>query len=541
MLGAYRRLIDCISAGNGRAMLCYGIVHALAVALGTLISDPGGTYSGLWPAVGVQAAFLVIAPTSRWIAMLAAAVLVEGLLSNARFWSTYATATEMLLEFPYAAINAMTATLLATAYRRVCGSPLPDARVSMLMLLAILGVLLLGAIIGSAWLRWTDGTAFLPGIWNWYITDLLGVFAAGVPLLIWWFRARGNRGESPGSGLELAASSVVAIFVSELMFTSDRFAPDFHLPYLLFPIMLWVAARFHPRVVATLAGVLTMYITFLANHVSNAGTTAHRIALEAVVGGTTMSPDALLPLQLFLGMLMITSLMLSIALNERRALNRRLREVSRLVAAEQQRARQRFAIDLRNGIDGALSTIEETLQDSCNLPADRQTSEVLLECRQLVGDMRHSVRSLADDLTPESIGMHGLVPALDRLLDRMRSGHAIDVSRDLHGALDAVTPARAAMLLRVVQELLLNVAKHAGVKSASVAVRERRLDYEIEVRDSGRGFDPQRIEQPDAGGFGLSSIRDQVEDEGGSFDISSTPGEGCIARVRLPKDDAATG
>jgi signal transduction histidine kinase len=527
MPGLYRHLVRQISASNGRAMLIYGAIHGLAVALGHVIAEPRGSYSGVWPAVGVLAAFLIITPTSRWMAMLAAAVLVEGLAELVRFWPAYATTLEMLWEFPYASIDALTATFSAVVYRRLCGQLPPDSRTALLALLAILGVLLVGAILGTTWLRVTDDTPWLPSLWNWFITNLLGALAAGVPLLTWWFREQGHAMESAGSPLELAAITVIALALAELTFAYDSFSPNFHLTYLLFPLTLWAAIRFDPTWALSLTAVLTMHLMFLANHVRET-----QSLLDAQV-----YPQALLPLQLFLVMLLTTTMMLSVALNELRALNRRLLDVSRQVSAKQLAARQRFAAELQNGVDAALARIEDLLRDAPATTSDASVTESLSECSQLVRDMRQSVRGVADDLTLESLGAQGLGTALQQTIDRMRSRHGLNVSLDARIPPRTITPSRAAIVTRVVHELLLNVAKHSGAQEATVTVREYSGDVEVEVRDSGRGFDTATVGQTDARGFGLVSIRDQVEFEGGSCDIDSSPGAGCRVRVRFALAD----
>jgi signal transduction histidine kinase len=311
-----------------------------------------------------------------------------------------------------------------------------------------------------------------------------------------------------------------------LAYAGDTFAPDFHLPYLLFPITLWAATRFHPSTVVTLTGSLTIYVTFLANN-----------KRPPPIVPDAAYPESMLPLQLFLAMLLVTTMMLSIALNERRALNRRLLELSRQVAAKHLAARQRFAAELRNGVDSALAHIEGILRDPPGSTTNASVAESLSECSQLVADMRRSVRSVADDLTLESLGTQGLRAALEQTIDRMRSSRGLNVSFDAQTLPRSVAPARAAIVTRVVHELLLNVAKHSGANSATVTVREHSGDVEVEVRDAGQGFDPRMLEQADARGFGLASIQDQVEFEGGSCEIDSAPGAGCRVRARFALAD----
>jgi signal transduction histidine kinase len=180
------------------------------------------------------------------------------------------------------------------------------------------------------------------------------------------------------------------------------------------------------------------------------------------------------------------------------------------------------------------------LRDAPATTTDTLVAESLSECSQLVVHMRQSVRGVADDLTLESLGTQGLCAALEQTIDRMRARHGLAVSLDAHSLPRSVTAPRTAIVTRVVHELLLNVAKHSGASSATVAVRERSGNIEVEVRDAGQGFDPQTLEQPDTKSFGLASIQDQVEFEGGSFEIESAPGAGCRVCLWFPLADAGS-
>jgi signal transduction histidine kinase len=85
------------------------------------------------------------------------------------------------------------------------------------------------------------------------------------------------------------------------------------------------------------------------------------------------------------------------------------------------------------------------------------------------------------------------------------------------------------MLLRVCQEALSNVRKHAGAGRALV-----RLDYAdgevgLEVTDDGCGFDPGAA----AAGYGLSGMRTRVAEAGGAMAVRSAPGAGTSVTVRV--------
>lgn len=76
---------------------------------------------------------------------------------------------------------------------------------------------------------------------------------------------------------------------------------------------------------------------------------------------------------------------------------------------------------------------------------------------------------------------------------------------------------------------------HAGADRASVRVYAEDDTFVLIVTDDGRGFDPSTLTGPNArGGFGLFSIREEVEGCGGRLTITSAAGRGTTLEVRIP-------
>ncbi len=92
----------------------------------------------------------------------------------------------------------------------------------------------------------------------------------------------------------------------------------------------------------------------------------------------------------------------------------------------------------------------------------------------------------------------------------------------------ALTPRSEVQLLRVVQEALTNVRKHAGARHAAVSLNADDGVVTLTVADDGSGFDPGRLEAALDHGFGLGSMRERVELVGGTLGQAAgfaTPGE----------------
>ena len=86
------------------------------------------------------------------------------------------------------------------------------------------------------------------------------------------------------------------------------------------------------------------------------------------------------------------------------------------------------------------------------------------------------------------------------------------------------------VLLRVCQEALANVRKHAGADKVTVELRYDPEAVLLEVIDDGAGFDPDRV----TGGYGLRGMRTRVAEAGGTVTVHSSPGAGTRVCVTVP-------
>jgi signal transduction histidine kinase len=90
-----------------------------------------------------------------------------------------------------------------------------------------------------------------------------------------------------------------------------------------------------------------------------------------------------------------------------------------------------------------------------------------------------------------------------------------------------------AQLLRIVQEALTNVRKHAAAECAAVGLDVHNGALELTVRDDGAGFRPGALYSDGWTHFGLSTMRERAEAIGAQFTLDSDPGRGTRILVRL--------
>ena len=122
-----------------------------------------------------------------------------------------------------------------------------------------------------------------------------------------------------------------------------------------------------------------------------------------------------------------------------------------------------------------------------------------------------------------------------------QSGVRVELDAPAGEALPALSPVAEVQLLRIVQEALTNVRKHAGASRAWVRLRPEDGGVAVEVEDDGAGFDPEGLGRTAFPRFGLATMRERAEAAGGTFAVDAAPGRGTRVRVRIPTEPATTG
>jgi len=138
-------------------------------------------------------------------------------------------------------------------------------------------------------------------------------------------------------------------------------------------------------------------------------------------------------------------------------------------------------------------------------------------------------RALVASTGPVGLSTGGISDALERLAERFSRETSVTVGVEV-GALPALERDTEVVLLRVAQEGLANVRKHAGAESAVIELAADDGIISLTVRDDGRGFD----EKSPTSGFGLGGMRDRLALVGGALTIASAPGAGTSLTATLP-------
>ncbi len=210
--------------------------------------------------------------------------------------------------------------------------------------------------------------------------------------------------------------------------------------------------------------------------------------------------------------------------------NARLYERAREQAADEER--QHLARELHDSVSQAIYAVVLTSHATKKrLRSDPEQSAIALDSViELAEAALAEMRALIFELRPEALAEVGLVGALNRQLDGLELRHALATERDLGDEPDLPFEAKQ-VLLRVAQEALHNVAKHAHAQLVNVSSRTDGGHLVIEVEDDGVGFDPSRSYP---GHLGLTSMHERIGALGGKLRVRSEPGKGTAVRIELP-------
>ena len=151
--------------------------------------------------------------------------------------------------------------------------------------------------------------------------------------------------------------------------------------------------------------------------------------------------------------------------------------------------------------------------------------------RESLREARRSVQALR----PQVLEEKQLSEALKDLIEKMTRGTTVHSKFALQGKRRKLPPEWETNLLRIGQEVLTNVLRHARADKFQVLLVFDSSEIRLELRDNGCGFDPQRKHE----GFGLQGMRERAEGMGGRLTIQSVAGQGTAISIVLPVANAA--
>ena len=206
------------------------------------------------------------------------------------------------------------------------------------------------------------------------------------------------------------------------------------------------------------------------------------------------------------------------------------------IGQAQEAERSRLAQEVHDGPAQALSNaifqveyIERVLNEDVRMAASE-----LHFLRELLRRELGEVRTFISQLRPPLLDELGLDGSIMDAVESMAVLTGSTVETDLKAPGDGLNPTQQTAVLRIVQEALQNVRKHAGSSRTVVATRLDSSTWILEVSDDGRGFDVSAVAARGRRNFGLQFMRERAELIGAKFEVRSRSGGGTVVSLSIP-------
>jgi two-component system sensor histidine kinase DegS len=211
-------------------------------------------------------------------------------------------------------------------------------------------------------------------------------------------------------------------------------------------------------------------------------------------------------------------------------------DVAMRIVEAQEAERARLAQEIHDGpaqsFANAIFQAEYAERISASDPV-ATTAEIRM-LRDVLSRELDNLRGFISQLRPPLHDELGLDGAIEDAAADLRAMTALTVTTELQAPNDALGDHQRTVALRVTQEALQNVRKHADATTVIVSTGVVDDAWTLEIRDDGRGFDVGAVAARGRRNFGLQFMRERAELIDARFDVRSRPDGGTVVRLAIP-------
>jgi signal transduction histidine kinase len=538
------RLWPLAAPGYWLVIPLVALAYASVAAVSLTLAIPPGYASAVWPPAGIALAAWLAFGGRVWPGILLGAAVANLGVMGTPLWVALAIGAGNAAEAAVAGI--LIRRFVRLRYRF-------DEAAAVWKFAAIaFGAALVAATNGVATLAlagqvpWAEfGRHWL----TWWLGDATGIIIVA-PLLLCW--------SQPGVGLTAGErrieyqlfSALVVLCVALLWAT--RFQADTvqKIAYLMIPLVTWAAARLDQRAVT--AASFAISVVAILDMLDGAASMFMLVPLN----------ESLLMLQLFVSAVALTGLTLSALTGEvvranarlqasQDELQRRVKEgdenldrtlahqalLARRMVRIRDEERARLAADLHDGVAQDLSSLGvllDLMRSELAKPSARVRVEQAEQGLTIAKRAGASLREVISGIRPPGVEGLALSSALRQRAASFEARTGILVTVNAPPAPDKLPFKTRDALVRICQEALTNIEKHADANSVRLRIDVQLRRAIVSVEDDGCGFDVAAAEARGAqAGAGLQIMRERAMAIGATLRVHSAPGAGTRIECRL--------
>ena len=246
--------------------------------------------------------------------------------------------------------------------------------------------------------------------------------------------------------------------------------------------------------------------------------------------------ETLVPMRLSINPLEIEEVsaicIVAVDLTEQKQTEKQLRDLSsRLLTAHEDERRQ-IADDIHDSIGSQLAAINFKMESFFHqLP---ELSEGIFSAIQ---ETMNEARRIQMDLHPAILDDLGIVATLSWFCKRFQTTYThIRIEPDVGIGESEVPKSLKAVIYRISQEALNNIAKHSKAECVRLSLQKIDNTIQLTIQDDGQGFDLMETVASDGTrkGLGLTSMTNRAQFSGGCCKIESISGKGTVVRASWP-------
>jgi signal transduction histidine kinase len=226
---------------------------------------------------------------------------------------------------------------------------------------------------------------------------------------------------------------------------------------------------------------------------------------------------------------------------------RRAERLLKKIISTQEDERKRIARELH---DGTLQELSAALMrvDICRLHPEQVSTEKIDTIRDIIMKSHDGLLETMQNLRPSLLDDLGLIAAVKSLLESHLGQRGILYFLNTADVKIAhFRPEVEITLFRIIQEAVVNVARHAKAENVFVHFRIEGDMIDIEIEDDGEGFSLDSLyvqsfhDSKDRRGLGLLGMKERVFLIGGKMELCSMPGNGTRVGIKIPQTPSKVG
>ncbi len=201
----------------------------------------------------------------------------------------------------------------------------------------------------------------------------------------------------------------------------------------------------------------------------------------------------------------------------------------------QEQTLQHIAAEIHDNFNPTLSVINLNLAGV--LPEVKEpVKETISDTKILVKQLMAEMKALSGSLNTDQISRIGFSKALEKYAERLRKTGFYTITFTKTGDEYRLPPNKEIILLRMCQEILNNIVRHAEAKNISIELCYGSKIYSVKISDDGKGFDPEILntDPQKQDSTGIRSLRSRALVIEADLSVTSQPYQGTTIIISLP-------